>query len=92
MPTASRTVLIAGITAPARGYRDAVFEGTGAGSALTLTIPEYLPGTTRMIVNGREWSPSWYSEGQDAHGFWTQISTRYPVENNAPYWVRYVPR
>lgn len=91
MPTTGKTVINEG------GYHVvnyqnvyAVHHGTGTG-ALTLTVPEFVQSSTRLVFNGFEYDPSKYTETQDGSSNYTILTLDDPVRSGEPYWVHYLP-
>jgi len=59
------------------------------GSDKIILENEFFPGSTRLLVDGLEWCPNWYTEDQDERKKWRVIKLSYPIPNGANCWVRY---
>lgn len=86
----SRSVIIDGtvLSTPTFSLWKA-YEFTHDGSG-TVTLPnEFHPGSTRLLVDGLEWYPSWYTEAQDSDNRWTTLQLVCSIPNGAKCLVRY---
>lgn len=90
VPTRNRTVIIDGIILTAPNLNEWRFEiiDQEITDEIILTN-EFLPGSTRLLVDGSEWCPDWYSEEQDEQKKWKKLKLNYPIPAGSKCWVRY---